>query len=89
MSLTAEGEAKFTVKIEEEGIKEAKADVEALEQALNKIKKQNINIDIDVKLPKEKVLNKLKNLYKKDGPVSDILKKGSENLNNGLADIMD
>lgn len=40
MSLTAEGEAKFTVKIEEEGIKEAKADVEALERALNKIKKQ-------------------------------------------------
>lgn len=75
MSLTAEGEAKFTVKIEEEGIKEAKADVEALERALNKIKKQNINIDIDVKLPTDKVLNKLKNLYKKDGPVSDILKK--------------
>ena len=87
MSLTAEGEAKFTVKIEEEGIKEAKADVEALEQALNKIKKQkNINIDIDVKLPTEKVLKKLKNLYKKDGPISDILKKGSENLNNGLTD---
>ena len=87
MSLTAQGEATFTVKIDDKGIEETKTRVGELEEQLNRLKNKTHKIKITLDLPAQKDITKLNKLYKDNGPLGNLLKKNQDKLSRDLKDM--
>lgn len=80
MSLTAQGEATFTLNIEESGLEAARRHTEALEKSLDNLKNKSVKIDIKLNAPKAQDLKALNKLFDKNGTLAKMLEKEQKKL---------